>query len=335
MNVPHHTWRPAAGSASALIQELSVVLYVACALIFLLVMVLLLRAVFTPPRKIEARRWLTVGGLVFPGTVLSALLAYSLAVGSALADFEGKGTLRFLLDCLSPNSRALMEDAPGPAAGAALRIEVIAHQWWWEVRYFTDDAGDFELANELRIPAGRAVDVHLLTHDVIHSFWVPTLAGKVDMIPGRRNRLVLKSDEPGEHHGICAEYCGGQHALMGFRLVVLEEREFAAWSKREADDAAEPADASLQRGAGVFLEAGCADCHTVRGTRALGQKGPDLTHVGARRTLAAGALANHIGTMTAWVVHPQDLKPGSSMPDNRTHSGADLRALAAWLESLK
>ena len=334
MNASHHTWRPAEGSASALIHELSVVLYVACALILLLVLVLAVRAVFTPPQKIEARRWLTLGGLVFPGVVLSALLAYSLAVGSALADFEGKGTLRFLLDCLSPNSRSLVASSPA-ATGGALRIEVIAHQWWWEVRYFTDDSGDFELANELRIPAGRAVDIHLLTHDVIHSFWVPSLAGKVDMIPGRRTRMVLKANEPGEHYGVCAEYCGGQHALMAFRVVVLGEREFAAWTASESTDAAFPADDSGRHGSRIFLDAGCGDCHTVRGTRATGDKGPDLTHVGSRRTLAAGTLDNHIGTMAAWAVNPQDLKPGSLMPANRTHSGADMRVLAAWLESLK
>jgi cytochrome c oxidase subunit 2 len=178
------------------------------------------------------------------------------------------------------------------------------------------------------------VDVHLLTQDVIHSFWVPTLAGKVDMIPGRRNRVVLKADQPGEHLGICAEYCGGQHALMGFRVVVLDEPGFQQWLRREAGDAA-PADASLLGGQQVFMSAGCADCHTVRGTEARGAKGPDLTHVASRRTLAAGALANHIGTMTAWVVSPQDLKPGSLMPDTRTQTGADLRALATWLETLE
>jgi cytochrome c oxidase subunit 2 len=334
MNAQHHTWQPASGSAAALIQELSLVLYVGAVLIFVLVMVLLLRAVFTPPQHIVARRWLTIGGLVFPGTVLAALLTYALAMGGALADFEGKGTMRFLLDCLSGNSRALASDATSRRAGA-LRVEVIAHQWWWEVRYLTDDPGDFTLANELRIPAGRAVDVHLLTRDVIHSFWVPSLAGKVDMIPGRRNRLVLKADAPSEHYGVCAEYCGGQHALMAFRVVVLDEPEFARWTAREAADARADGDPVLVRGHRAFMAAGCAECHSVRGTAARGTTGPDLTHVGSRRTLAAGALANHIGTMTAWIVSPQDLKPGSLMPDNRTQPGDDARAIAAWLESLE
>jgi cytochrome c oxidase subunit II len=328
MTADHHTWQPAAGSAAALIHDLSLALYVGCALIFVMVMVLLVRAVVTPARRIVARRWLLLGGVLFPGTVLSVLLVYALAVGSALADFEGKGTLRFLLDCISGDSRALARD------GEPLRVEVIGHQWWWEVRYLTDSS-DTVLANELRIPAGRAIDVHLLTGDVIHSFWVPSLAGKVDMIPGRRNRLMLKADTPGEHDGICAEYCGGQHARMAFRVVVLEQPEFSRWLAREAADAPAATDPFLRRGQAVFMAAGCADCHTVRGTAARGAQGPDLTHVGSRRTLAAGLLANHPGTLTAWIVSPQDLKPGSSMPDERARSGSDLRAVAAWLDSLK
>jgi cytochrome c oxidase subunit 2 len=331
MNAVHHTWHPAAGSGAALIHELSLALYLGCALIFVMVMVLVLRAAFAPPQRIVARRWLLLGGVLFPGTVLSVLLAYALAVGSSLADFEGKGTLRFLLDCISSNSRALSSSA-SPAG--PMRIEVVAHQWWWEVRYLTD-SGDTVLANELRIPVGRAIDVHLLTGDVIHSFWVPSLAGKVDMVPGRRNRLVLKADVPGEHHGQCAEYCGGQHALMAFRVVVLDEPEFGSWLTRERMDARAPANDFLRRGREVFLAAGCADCHTVRGTNARGKQGPDLTHVGSRRTLGAGVLGNHIGTMAAWIASPQDLKPGSLMPDERGPSGGNLHAMAAWLGSLE
>jgi cytochrome c oxidase subunit II len=146
---------------------------------------------------------------------------------------------------------------------------------------------------------------------------------------------MLKADTAGEHDGICAEYCGGQHARMAFRVVVLEQPEFARWLAREAGNAPAATDPFLRRGHEVFMAAGCADCHTVRGTAAHGAQGPDLTHVGSRRMLAAGLLANHMGTMTAWIVSPQDLKPGSSMPDERAQSGSDLRAVAAWLESLK
>jgi cytochrome c oxidase subunit 2 len=301
------------------------------ALVFVFVMALLLYAVFKPARRIRPRRWLIGGGLVFPGVVLTALMFYSLAVGKTLGDFQGEGALRFLLDCVSDASRALGRT---PSATAAVRIEVNARQWWWEVRYF-GPAGEFELANELHLPAGRAVEVQLVTEDVIHSFWVPSLAGKVDMIPGHRNRLVLKADQPGVHRGQCAEYCGGQHALMSVFVVVQPEEDFGRWLAQQARDAPAPADDFLARGRAAFMRGGCAECHTVRGTEARGDLGPDLTHVGSRRSLGAGVLDNHIGTMAGWIAGTQAVKPGSLMPDTRQYDGAELRALAAWLKSLE
>jgi cytochrome c oxidase subunit 2 len=292
-------------------------------------MALLLYAVFARARPIRARRWLIGGGLVFPGTVLSGLLLYSLAVGNALNSFQGEGALRFLLDCVSSVSRAL-----GATNGGAIRIEVNARQWWWEVKY-SGSGREFELANELHLPAGRPVELVLLTEDVIHSFWVPSLAGKVDMIPGHRNRLVLRADEPGVHRGQCAEYCGGQHALMALFVVVQPEPDFERWLERQSGDAVAPADDFLARGRAAFMRGGCADCHTVRGTEARGDAGPDLTHVGSRRSLAAGVLENHVGTMAGWIAGTQALKPGSLMPDSRAYDGAELRALAAWLTSLE
>jgi cytochrome c oxidase subunit 2 len=324
------TWKPAAGSGAALIHEFSLTLYVGFALVFVFVMALLLYAVFTPARPVRARRWLALGGLVFPGTVLSALLLYSLAVGNTLSSFQGDGVLRFLLDCVSSVSRAL-----GVAgANGAIRVEVNARQWWWEVRY-GGPGGEFELANELHLPAGRAVELELVTADVIHSFWVPSLAGKVDMIPGHRNRLVLKADEPGIHRGLCAEYCGGQHALMALIVVVEPEEEFERWRARQAGDAAEPGDEFLERGRAAFMRGGCAECHTVRGTQARGDRGPDLTHVGSRHSLGAGVLHNHVGTMAGWIAGTQAIKPGSLMPDTRAYDGTELRAVAAWLKSLE
>ena len=339
MIAQHQAWNPAAGSAAALIHELSLAMYVGAALIFLMVMALLARAVISRPAAVDARRWLVWGGLVFPGTVLAVLLGYALAVGNALASFEGKGTLRFLLDCISGNARALAADDRGNAVTddglAPFRIEVTAYQWWWQVRYLTGSSGETVLANEVRIPVDRPVELQLLSADVIHSFWVPALAGKVDMIPGHRNRITIRSGVPGEFLGLCAEYCGAQHALMAFRIVALEPAEFSRWLVHQGRDAAPPADDFLRRGQDTFLAAGCGECHSVRGTEARGERGPDLTHVGGRRTLAAGTLDNHIGTMTAWIVNPQDLKPGSSMPDSRGQRGEDLRALAAWLGSLQ
>jgi cytochrome c oxidase subunit II len=324
------TWKPASGSGAALIQELSLVLYVGFALIFVFVMALLLYAVFAPARPIRARRWLVGGGLIFPGTVLAALLVYSLAIGSALGSIQGDGALRFLLDCVSSVSRAL-----GVTAGSgAIRVEVNARQWWWEVRY-NGSGADFELANELHLPAGRAVELELITEDVIHSFWVPSLAGKVDMIPGHRNRLVLRADEPGVHRGQCAEYCGGQHALMALIVIVEPQADFDRWRAQQARDADAPADEFLAGGRAAFMRGGCGECHTVRGTDARGDLGPDLTHVGSRRSLGAGVLHNHVGTMAGWIAGTQAIKPGSLMPDTRAYDGPELRAIAAWLKSLE
>ncbi len=323
------TWQPASGSGAALIQEMSLTLYVGCALIFLFVMALLIRAVFSAPRPVRARRWLAGGGLAFPGVVLSLLLVYSLAVSGALANYSGQGVFRFLLDCISDSSRALSQPAERP-----LRVEITGRQWWWQVHY-VEDGGGFELANELHLPAGRAIDLVLLSDDVIHSFWVPSLAGKVDMIPGHVNRLRLKSDQHGVFRGNCAEYCGGQHALMGLDVVVESDEEFARWREQQARPAPPPGDEFLARGREAFLRARCGECHTVRGTAAAGTQGPDLTHVGSRGMLGAAVLDNHIGTMGGWIAGTQAQKPGSKMPDTRSLSGQELRALSAWLVSLK
>ncbi len=323
--------QPAPGSSAALIQELSWVLFVGSALIFLLVMTLLLRAVFSGERAVSTRRWVIGGGIVFPTAVLAALLVYSLAVGSTLATFNTEGPLRFLLDCISRGARALS----APDTPSAMRVEVTARQWWWEVRYLSAaDTPQVTLANELHLPQGRAIEVFLTTDDVIHSFWVPSLAGKVDMIPGRRTRIVLQSDEAGVHRGQCAEYCGGQHAWMAFHVVVEREADFARWLTAQAQDAKQPRNEILQTGLDAFMQGGCGGCHTVRGTAAAGQTGPDLTHIGSRRSIAAGMLENHVGNMAGWIAAAQQLKPGTPMPSAQ-YSGQELRAVSAWLESLE
>ncbi|HEX6637615.1 MAG TPA: c-type cytochrome [Steroidobacteraceae bacterium] len=323
------TWQPAAGSGAALIQELSLAMYLGFGLVFFVVMALLLRAVFSPARPVRPRRWLVGGGLVFPGIVLGLLLAGSLAVGAALTDYSGQGMFRYLLDCVSASSRALGLGGPPP-----LRIEVTGRQWWWQVRYLETDR-EYELANELRLPAGRTVDVVLSSGDVIHSLWVPALAGKVDLIPGRVNRLRLKSDVPGEFRGNCAEYCGGQHAWMGLVVVVEPEEDFDRWRELQAQPAPPPHDDFLALGHDAFFRARCDECHTVRGTPAVGTRGPDLTHVGSRRMLGAALLDNHVGTLGGWIAGTQALKPGAHMPDTRVLDGRELRALSAWLRSLE
>lgn len=324
----------ASGSGAALIQELGLVLYVGSAILFVLVISLLLRAVFSGARRVHARRWILGGGVVLPISVLSCLLIYSLAVGGALSDMSTRGILRLALDCISTGARALGIAAP---AESSIRVEVIARQWWWEVRYLTPRTGieGVVLANELHLPAGRPIELRLRSEDVIHSFWAPSLAGKVDMIPGRTNRLLLKADDTGVFRGQCAEYCGGQHALMAFYVIVEPEPEFQKWLEAQAIPAAVPDDPFLKAGHDAFLSGGCGACHTVRGTTANGRQGPDLTHVGGRHSLAAGILDNHIGTLAGWTAGSQDLKPGNRMPSLNIFTGRELRALAAWMESLK
>ena len=196
----------------------------------------------------------------------------------------------------------------------------------------------FADANELHIPAGRPVLLELTSEDVIHSFWVPKLVGKMDMIPGRVNTLRLQADRPGVYGGQCAEFCGGAHALMGFIVVAHDPAEWQRWldSKRNPSAASPSAvSAEATRGAQLFTEVGCAACHRIAGTAAQGLTGPDLTYVGARRSLGAGILPNNRGTLTGWIGDSQSIKPNNRMPAYRSLPAEDLNALAAYMESLR
>ncbi|MGH8176399.1 MAG: cytochrome c oxidase subunit II [Steroidobacter sp.] len=299
----------APGSGAELLHELGLVLYIGAGLIFTAVMCLVIYAVFTPERRADMRRWVIGGGVIFPVVTLSALLVYSLSIGNSL-------------ELHAPDD--------------ALRIQVTGKQWWWEVRYEAEDfEGAIVLANELHIPADRRVRIELTTSDVIHSFWAPSLAGKVDMIPGRTNHLVLEVDEPGVYRGQCAEYCGGQHAWMAFHVIVEPEENFRAWLAGQVQPASTPDDPFLKLGYDMFFRGECHECHAIRGTPANATDGPDLTHVGSRHSLAAGMLRNHIGTMAGWIAGAQDMKPGAAMPSMNVYTGRELRALSAWLESLE
>ena len=298
----------ALGSSAALLHEIGVVLYIGAGLIFALVIGLLIRAVFGPARAITPMRWIIGGGLIFPVVTLTALLIYSLRADHVMQSHEAAG----------------------------MRIEVIGKQWWWEVRYHLPGGGTpVVLANELHIPTGRPVVIEVTTTDVIHSFWVPSLAGKMDMIPGRTNRITLRTDEPGLHRGQCAEYCGGQHALMAFYVIAKNEDDFAQWLQHQSTPVSVPSDPDLRRGHDLFFSGGCQACHAVRGTAATAALGPDLTHVGSRHSLAAGTLDNHLGTMAGWIGGTQDLKRGVFMPTQTVYSGRDLREISAWLRSLQ
>jgi cytochrome c oxidase subunit II len=300
---------PAAPGAAD-IAALGVRMFAGGAAILALVLALLGLALFGGERP---RRWLrressvVLLGLVFPGVALSALLLHGLVT-----------------------TRALLADDGAPD----VVVEVVGEQWWWRVRY-SEGGPAFETANQIHLPADARVELRLRTADVIHSFWVPRLAGKVDMIPGRVNRLRLRTGAPGTYRGQCAEYCGGAHARMAFHVVVQSAAEFRSWREREASAALEPRDAHRQRGRDAFLAAGCGGCHAIRGTAANGVLGPDLTHVGARAYLAAGMFPNHAGTLAGWIASSQHLKPGNGMPSQNVFQGAELRALADYLVSLR
>jgi len=218
-----------------------------------------------------------------------------------------------------------------PAHPTGMTIQVVGHQWFWEVRY---PGGSAVTANEIHIPVGTTVNVVATTDDVIHSFWVPQLNRKIDMIPGHPNRLALHADRPGRFRGQCAEYCGEQHAHMAMYVYADPPSRFRAWLAAIAAPRRAPQTAAQTRGEREFLANACADCHMIRGTRARGTVGPDLTHVGSRATLAALVVRNRPGTLSHWLRDPQDVKPGNRMPDlalpDRTW-----RDLVAYLEHLR
>ena len=298
------------GPHAEAVTTLSWILFCGAAVILIFVVLLAAYAIWAPR---ERRAWaanlrlVIGGGIVFPLVLLSGLLVYTFSIGRSIA-------------------------TPPPAA---LHIEVIGEQWWWRVTYF-DEQGrvDFVTANEIRIPAGASVEIALRSTNVLHSFWVPNLAGKLDMIPGRVNRLRLEAGQPGVFRGQCAEYCGGPHAKMAFYVIAETPESFAKWREGQRRPAAASTDENAREGRELFL-AHCAACHTVRGTQAEGLLGPDLTHVGSRRSLAAGILPNNAGTLASWITGSQQLKPGNLMPSMSVFSGDELRAVAAYLGSLE
>lgn len=222
------------------------------------------------------------------------------------------------------------------ASPADLTIRVTGKQWWWEVEYAdASTQPSLKTANEIHIPVGRNIRLELRGDDVIHSFWVPSLAGKQDLIPGRLNVLTLRAERPGVYRGQCAEFCGMQHAHMAFLVIAKEDADFQEWSRAQTNPTGiTAADPVIEKGRGVFLAKQCAACHSVRGTTAKGTTGPDLTHVGSRQYIAAGLLPTTVGSLAAWIADPQTLKPGNNMP-NVPLAADELRAVAAYMASLK
>ena len=219
--------------------------------------------------------------------------------------------------------------------GQALRFEMIAYQWWWEARYpAADGQPAFGVSGDLHVPVGQPLVATLKSADVIHSFWVPNLHGKKDMIPGRTTTIAFQADKPGLFRGQCAEFCGAEHALMAFGLVADSPADYARWHAAQQAPAAPPTTAEALRGQAIFLASNCAACHTVRGTSASGGLGPDLTHVASRKQIAAGTVPNDAEHLLRWVRDPQSLKPGATMPAS-TLPPDDLQDVVTYLVHLR
>lgn len=300
------------GAQAGRLAELSWVLFVGGAIIFVVVMAIAAAALSGREgicgylRREHVVIW---GGLVFPVVTLTVLLIYGLLVTRAGALSAGSADV--------------------------LRVHVAGELWWWRVAYTGPGGQRIESANELRIPVGRTVEIALTSDNVIHSFWVPNLAGKLDVIPGRTNVLRLSASKAGTSRGQCAEYCGGPHALMSFYVVAMPPADFDAWLERESGTARTFDDALRLEGQRLFLASGCGACHTIRGTPADGRIGPDLTHVGSRQSLAAATLPNDEAAFIRWIRDSHDVKPQNLMPPYEIFDDASLAALAAYLSSLE
>ncbi|MQW00456.1 cytochrome c oxidase subunit II [Sinorhizobium medicae] len=218
---------------------------------------------------------------------------------------------------------------------APLTLLVKGHQWWWEVTYEDGQPSRrFTTANEIHVPVGQPVLIKLQSSDVIHSFWVPSLAGKMDIIPGRENRLVIEASKDGIFRGQCAEFCGWQHAHMAIAVVAHSAEEFERWRDNQISAAEPPDDPLRKRGMEIFLTRPCVMCHQIRGTPAAGKVAPDLTHVGSRLHIAAGTLPNSRGNLAAWIADPQGIKPGAHMPLMKLAAG-EIEPLTRYLEGLR
>ena len=317
MNAAEHSVLDVAGVQSAHIHTMWTALTAVCALMYVLVIGFLIWGLMRAHRKpaIPAdrpeTRWMSNAlhgwiGLVILG--LFALTITSYAVDRAIfAASEQKG----------------------------LSLEVTSQQWWWEVKYQSDDPGQtFETANEIHLPVDVPVEIHLRSPDVIHSFWVPNLHGKQDLIPGRDTDIHLHPTRTGIFRGQCAEFCGAQHANMALYVVVQSRRDFDSWRAGQLQAARDPTDSMAVHGRDVFMTSACVLCHTIRGTDAAGVSGPDLTHLASRTSLAAGTLSYSRGNLAAWIADPQGIKPGNHMPAVGLDANA-LQSIITYLDGLK
>lgn len=297
------------GPIAAEIAWLWWVMLVIAVVVFLLFLVILARGLLRRVHSDEepaatTRRFLVWGGVLLPMVVITLVFGVTLLV---------------------------MRRIPSQAGTDALIVEVTGHQWWWDVAY---PQYGIRTANEIHLPVDRQVELRLTSADVVHSFWIPALAGKLDLLPERVNTLIVEASETGVFRGVCAEFCGLQHAKMNLLAVVDSAEDHERWVERQLSPAAAPDDETAQRGLDIFLDAGCVDCHAIAGTEAAATEGPDLTHVASRLWLGAGALENTRENLSSWVEDPHDAKPGVDMPEPEL-SAEDLHALVAYLETLE
>lgn len=311
-----HTYGPAGDRVTQLAWGLGGISVAVVVIIAVLVLWASLRR--RPPAAVDAQGRMPVGrdlgGLrwIYIGVGISTIVLFGCAI--------------WTMETLAAVS--------SPPVEPRVRIEVSADQWWWSVRYDgTPQAATFVTANEIHVPVGEPVRIDLHAGDVIHSFWVPQLAGKTDVVPGQTNRMWLQADRAGVYRGQCAEYCGVQHAHMGFTVVAQPRAEFDAWWRQQLADAPRPAEPMQRAGLAVF-EARCGACHAVRGSDALGIVGPDLTHVMSRATLAAATWPNGPGQVAGWIIGAQSIKPGCRMPSIPLQ-GDETAALVAYLDTLR
>ncbi|MEQ8673823.1 MAG: cytochrome c oxidase subunit II [Aggregatilineales bacterium] len=303
------------GPGAAHIADLWWIMFFLGTAIFLLVAGLMFFGLFgrqdqSAPNEQQGLRWIMLGGIVMPAIVL--LVVFGITIRSAVLNANEVGT-------------------------GEITVEVVGHRWWWEVHY---PEHSVVTANEIHLPVGVPVEFILRSNDVIHSFWVPQLGGKMDLIPGRQNTLILQADEAGIYRGECAEFCGLQHARMHFMVIAHTTEEFEQWIESQQAVAVQPQGELARRGEQVFISAGCVYCHTIDGLddgavdRSDSDLGPNLTHLASRTTIAAGTLENNRGNLSGWIANPHGIKPGVLMPATLL-PGEDLQALVTYLETLQ
>lgn len=317
------------GPASKSIGALSLVMTILF-LAFTLVMGVLLGIAFYRRRGTLAEHepidadggqiWIAVGGIAIPLLVLTVLFVMGLRL---MSDFPIHGM-------------AGMPSSSQMVGSMKPEILIVGHQWWWEIHYLNNNPSkSFTTANELHLPAGRPVNIEVETADVMHSFWIPALNGKVDMIPGQPNFIRLLASQPGVYKGQCAEFCGDEHARMRLLAIAQEPAAYREWMAEQLLPGVQPTTPEAKTGEELFVSSPCALCHTVRGTSAGGRVAPDLTHIGSRQMIASDIYPNNDAFLEAWITNAQSLKPDALMPTLKDFTGEQLADLVAYLRQLK